>query len=75
MVYGPAFNVASFSAWKVEVTGGGPIQVLAGADPFSRWSGGSVMPAGDGSQTGTQFWLHQHDGARETVAINVFLAR
>jgi len=58
-IYGNTFNAASFSLWKVELTGGGPIQVMGGTNMFQIYSGGAVMHAADGNQTGVQYWFNQ----------------
>ncbi len=76
-IYGAVLNAAGYSLWKVELTGGGPIQVLYGANLFQGWSGGAVMQASNGNQTGTQYWLHTIAGGGGpcgpvTQVVNVF---
>jgi len=56
---GVFFDVAnSLVLSKIELIDGGPIQVLGGIRVYSLWSGGAVMHAADGNQTGMEYWLH-----------------
>ncbi|MEK7477638.1 MAG: hypothetical protein AAB152_18620 [Candidatus Coatesbacteria bacterium] len=77
-VDGSLFNAPSTAAFKVELLGGGPIQVIHGARVFTGWGGGAVLNASDGQQTGSDFWLHTTytDGTSgaspETYAVDVF---
>ncbi|MEK7475010.1 MAG: hypothetical protein AAB152_05175 [Candidatus Coatesbacteria bacterium] len=79
---GAFFNVGTSSLVlsKVELISGGPIQVLAGIRVYSLWSGGAVMHAADGNQTGIEYWLHYRldegsadkSGVRDIYSIDVF---
>jgi len=51
----------------VEVTAGGPIQVLSGTDMYGQWGGGNVLhsPLGNGGGPGpfgTEFWINYGGG-------------
>jgi len=79
--YSPAFNESSLSLFKVEVTAGGPIQVLAGHEVYSWTTAGAVLHAANGNQVGTEYWLHHAPsdascgggpGFTSTQAVNVF---
>ena len=68
-------------AWKVELTAGGPIEILHGGCIYDSWSGASNMHASDGSPSGDDFWWFQGPGGGgfgvgcsnpETYVINVF---
>ncbi len=56
---GAAFNAKSVALYKVELSAGGPVQIMHGGVVYTSNSSGSVMHALDGQQTGTEFWLHQ----------------
>ncbi len=77
-IYGRTFDAPSFAMYKIELLAGGPIQVLSGARVQSSWSGGAVMHAADGNQTGMEFWFNRISGDNlckgvyGTQAINVF---
>jgi len=65
--YGSLFDIGgTFALYKVEVLSGGPIQILSGFDIYNHWSGGSVIHAADGNQTGIQFWFHHTGWATDT---------
>jgi len=65
---------------KVELISGGPIQVLGGIRVWGLWSGGAVVHAADGNQTGSDYWYHylvdegagDKYGVRSVYAIDVF---
>jgi len=59
---GGAFDDDSTGLYKVVLKSGGPIQVLGGVMVYGPHSGGSVMHAADGGQTGQEFWLHYTSG-------------
>jgi uncharacterized repeat protein (TIGR01451 family) len=54
---GPYFNTSATTAYKVELTSGGPIQIIMGARVFCAWASGGTIHAIDGDQMGTEFWL------------------
>jgi uncharacterized repeat protein (TIGR01451 family) len=62
--YGPSYDnstfVNTFRLYKIKLLSGGPIQVVAGRDPFHGYSGGSMMHPSDpaGGLVGKEFWLH-----------------
>jgi len=68
-IYGPDYDTKWFppaaparrvAAYKAEVLSGGPIQIVAGSNPYEASANGSIVhpsvPAGQ--QVGTEFWLH-----------------
>jgi len=55
---GAVFKTTGLTLFKVEVLSGGPVQVLHGAKAYTTWSGGSVIHAANGNQTGQEFWLN-----------------
>ncbi len=62
--YGGGYDNAGFTGpstalFKVELVSSGPISVYCGTFMPSVFSGGAVMHAADGKQTGLQFWYHQ----------------
>ena len=62
------YNAAPFkrggnNLFMIEVTAGGPIQVLCGTDLFAQWGGGAVIHEADGTApAGNTFWHHQTGG-------------
>jgi len=44
--------------YKVELTSGGPIQVMCGYRMNSSYDGAMVLHASDGKQSGNDFWFH-----------------
>ncbi len=76
---GPAFNAPSTSLFKVKLLSGGPIQVLGGVRLYQNYSGGAVLHAADGNQTGVEFWFHDAftpldscGNGPETYTVDVF---
>jgi uncharacterized repeat protein (TIGR01451 family) len=66
---GTHFNNPGSSAYKVELLGGGPIQIHHGIKPFTGWGGGAVIHAVDGNRSGIEFWVNQsldNDGTNGT---------
>ena len=65
--------------WKVELTGGGPIQVHAGGNIDSWFAGASNLHTPDGRSAGSEFWFFtgKSEGtacypSAETYVINCF---
>jgi len=65
--------------FKIQLDGGGPIEVCFGRAPFGIWSGGAVLNAADGQQVGNLFWMSQTndiqgkcDNGNPCQAIDVF---
>ncbi len=77
-VYGGGYDTTMASTtyatlWKIELTGGGPIQVNTGGNIFSHWSGASNLHSADGLQAGQEFWFHHAVASTPgTLYINVF---
>jgi len=53
------FTSATTALFKVELMSGGPISVYCGDFLPSVFSGGAVLHASDGAQTGKEFWYHE----------------
>jgi len=62
--YGPTYDpskfVSNYYFCKIQLTAGGPIQVVCGRNPYRESSGGSVMHPSDpaGKQVGQEFWFN-----------------
>ena len=54
---GGYFTTSSTTPYKIELTSGGPIQVIMGARVFCAWASGGTIHAINGNQMGTEFWL------------------
>ena len=57
-VDGNYFGVSSLGLYRIKLTSGGPIQSLGGVGVYALHSGGAVIQAANGDQTGQDFWLH-----------------
>ncbi len=71
--FGP-FERGGSNLFKVEVTAGGPIQVLSGTDLYGQWGGGNIMhsplgPGGAPGPFGTQFWINYGGGDSDSCGI------